>query len=302
MLKLAIALQRLPFLRSRDHVLLQEVLSGIEDLRHFSAADLLQMCGRPHRGQQFDADALFAQLERDMELMSLQAIRPIHIWSSEYPALLREIADPPVVLYVRGSLPSVPFVSVVGTRRPTTEGRRAAYRLGYDLAKMGYSVVSGLALGIDGHAHQGAVDAGGHTLAVLGSGIDQIVPRSHIRLASGILRNAGAICSEFPPATPPAKYRFPQRNRIIAALSPVLVVVEAPRGSGALITADFAADSREVLVHRAGYDSFMGDGCRELVCNGARIIESARQVFPSLGKDVCGGGMSLGEPEVVYEF
>ncbi|MFW5801865.1 MAG: DNA-processing protein DprA [Spirochaeta sp.] len=281
MLELAMALQHLPFLATREQLLLQEIYSGIEDLRKVSARDLLQAVGRPYRGQSFQADELIEQVRRELAWMPTAGISPVHLWSTRYPALLREISDPPVVLYIRGDLCEKPCVSVVGTRRPTTEGRQAAYSVGQKLVRLGYAVVSGLALGIDAAAHAGALQGGGTTIAVLGSGVDRIYPRSNSRLASRMMVQGGSLISEFPPGTMPRKHHFPQRNRIIAGLSALTIVVEAPRGSGALITADYAIGRREVMVHKAGYESVLGDGCRELVLDGAGVLADADELAPA---------------------
>lgn len=285
MIELAMALQRIGFLRCTEQNELLELLSCLDDLRHIGARDMLRMVGRKYQGQQFDAGQIIAHVHRDMEWMPQLGIRPLYIWGIEYPALLREISDPPVVVYVRGNLPDRPYVSVVGTRHPTTEGRHAAYRLGFELARMGYAVVSGLAMGTDAEAHAGAVDGGGETLAVLASGVDTVTPRSNTYLASQMLAQDGGLLSEFPVGTEASKFRFPQRNRIIAGIAAMTIVVEAPRNSGALITADFAHGVREVLVHRVGYESPLGDGSRELVYSGARLLREASELMPAVQRE-----------------
>lgn len=279
MIELAMALQRLGFLNSRDQGLLLDVLGSIEDLRTLTARDLLQIAGRPYKGQSFDSERLICLVRRDLDSFPSMGIQTVFIWSDEYPALLREIPDPPILLYLRGRIPRIPCVSVVGTRKPTTEGRHAAYRTGFELSRLGYAVISGLALGIDAQAHLGAVEAGGESLAVLGTGIDNISPRFNRHIAARMIEQEGGIISEFPPGTPGSKYRFPQRNRIIAGLSPLTILVEAPRGSGALITAEFAYEQSEVMVHRSGCESILGDGCRELASNGARVFDRISDVL-----------------------
>ncbi|AFG38160.1 DNA-processing protein DprA [Spirochaeta africana] len=286
MLELAIALQHLPFLNSAERLQLMELYSGLDDLRRITARDMLQAVGRPYRGQEFDPEVLIQRVYRQQDWMDAAGIHALHIWSSAYPALLREMDHPPVVLYVRGELPQGPCISVVGTRHPTSEGRHAAYRVGFELVRLGYCVVSGLAMGIDAAAHEGALGGGGITAAVLGSGVDRIYPRGNLQLASRLLAQDGALISEFPPGTMPAKRRFPLRNRVIAGLSALTVIVEAPRNSGALITADFAAGKREVLVHQAGCDSVLGDGCRELVLNGVKVIRGrAAELIPAAHRE-----------------
>lgn len=178
-----------------------------------------------------------------------------------YPPLLREICDPPFALYYRGAL-DVLFgksVSVVGTRRLSPDGIKASRTFAYQAAQKGFCVVSGLAFGADGSAHQGAVDAfydksaqRVQTAAVLAGGVDNIFPPSHKGLAGKIIQNGGVVLSECPPCVPAEKWRFVQRNRIIAALSKATVVIQAPPGSGAMLTADFALGyNRELFFHEA---------------------------------------------------
>ena len=187
----------------------------------------------------------------------------------EYPELLRQIPDPPFLLFYRGNVSVLQgrSVSVVGTRRITPQGRQAAIDFSYEASIDGCNVVSGLANGIDGCAHQGAINAWfdenekgndcnslGKTIAVLPSAIDEIVPYGHKRMAEQILRSGGCLISEYEPGMGMANFHFVGRNRIIAGLSPATVVIEAPAGSGALITADFAVDyNRDVMFHEAAF-------------------------------------------------
>lgn len=188
----------------------------------------------------------------------------------EYPEALRQIADPPFVLFVRGnvSLLNDRCVSVVGTRRLSQAGREAARSFAHDAALDGCNVVSGLAGGADAYAHLGAIDAFyeqsssersentaiGHTIAVLPSAIDNIVPYGNKRIAAAVLESGGCILSEYGPGAPTNKWQFVARNRIVAGLSEATVVIEAPTGSGALITADFALeDGRDVMFHKAAF-------------------------------------------------
>lgn len=179
-------------------------------------------------------------------------IKALTLLDETYPANLRQVADPPPVLFVRGHLREQDNVAValVGTRRATEYGRAVAERLARELALAGVSVVSGLAKGVDTVAHSASVQAGGRTLAVLGCGLDQVYPPENSRLARQIIeRDAGAVVSEFAPGIPPDAVNFPRRNRIISGLSLATVIVEAGEKSGALITADFALEQgREVLV------------------------------------------------------
>ena len=179
--------------------------------------------------------------------------------SADYPALLREMRDPPFMLFYRGNLSVLQktCVSVVGTRRASARASRAASDFSKDACDDGRCVVSGLAFGIDAAAHKGALlSHRGATCAVLPSGIDTITPQTHTRLAAKILESGGLILSEYVPGTPALQFRFVQRNRIVAALSPSTVVVQAPSGSGAMITAELALDyNREVFFHSECFSS-----------------------------------------------
>ncbi|MFH0920785.1 MAG: DNA-processing protein DprA [Fibrobacterota bacterium] len=204
----------------------------------------------------------------------------------DYPECLKTIYDPPVLLHVRGEMrygPS-PFFGVVGTRQPTPYGRRACRSIVTGLAAQGVTVVSGLALGVDGVAHQAALDAGGRTVAVLGCGADLCHPPSHWRLYDAILQH-GAVVSEFPFGTPPEPGHFPRRNRIISGLSQGVLVIEAGEKSGALITSDYALDqSREVFALPGNIDSMQSAGTNRLLQQGAYPALSAADILLRLGR------------------
>ena len=168
-----------------------------------------------------------------------------------YPAFLRETYDPPVVLYVKGVWAEClerPCVAMVGSRRCSTYGQNAALMLARELAQRGVTIISGMARGIDAAAHRGALEAGGRTVAVMGTGLDQVYPRDHKKLADAILQRHGALVTQFPLGTPPVSENFPYRNRVISGLSLGVVVVEAAENSGSLITARLAMEvGREVF-------------------------------------------------------
>lgn len=188
-----------------------------------------------------------------------------------YPPLLWELPDPPPLLYVLGECPDwqQPAIAVVGTRAPTSYGRLWTQKVSAALAEAGCVVVSGLATGIDGIAHQACLEAGGKTVAVVGTGVDQVYPAHHRSLYRRILEQ-GAVLSEYPPGTPPAKEHFPQRNRIIAGLCRATLVMEAPERSGALITAHLANHyGREVYALPGNIDTAAARGCLQLIRNGA---------------------------------
>lgn len=189
-------------------------------------------------------------------------------------------------LRVRGCwpLPTGRRVAVVGARRPTPYGEAVAERLGGDLAQLGAVVLSGLALGIDGAAHRGALAGRGCTAAVLGTGLDVIYPRAHTGLAEQILAGGGSLISQFPDTTPPQRANFPRRNWTLAALSDVVVVVEAGLGSGALITAEAALGlGKPVLAVPGSVFSPLSLGCHQLLRDGAGLVQNARDVIAELG-------------------
>ena len=201
----------------------------------------------------------------------------------DYPALLREIDAPPVLLFVRGRAPAelCPAVGVVGSRACTSGAKRFAWKLGEAIAAAGFTVVSGLARGIDAAAHEGALD-GGQTIAVLGTGIDIVYPAEHRELAVRIAAQ-GALVSEFPPGIGPRAWHFPARNRILSGLTLALIVVEAGLGSGALITAGFAGDQgRDVYACTTGPENPAGAGVRAMLKDGAHLIVDAEQAVEDL--------------------
>lgn len=202
-----------------------------------------------------------------------------------FPPLLREMPWPPFGLYVRGApLAETPAVAIVGTRKATNEGRTLARRFAREIAGQGITVVSGLAFGIDAAAHEGALEAGGKTVAVLASGADIISPRSHEGLGKTILARGGTIVSEYPPGTPAMAHRFLERNRIISGLSRAIIVIEAPEESGALATARFALDqNRDVFVVPGPVWSPQYKGSHTLLKAGAALVTDAAEVIEAMG-------------------
>lgn len=204
-----------------------------------------------------------------------------------YPPLLREIYDPPVALYVKGAWSESldqPCVAIVGSRRCSTYGQNAATMLARDLAQRGVTIVSGFARGIDAAAHRGAIEGGGRTVAVLGTGLDQIYPRDHKKLADGILEAGGAMVTQFPLATPPMSENFPYRNRIISGLSLGVVVVEAAENSGSLITARLAIEqNREVFAVPGNITSRNSFGTNYLIKGaGAKLVQQWQDIAAEL--------------------
>jgi DNA processing protein len=215
------------------------------------------------------------------------------VWGDpEYPARLQTIASAPPVLYVRGSLEAGDdaAVAIVGSRHATAYGEAVARELATELTRRGLIIVSGLARGIDAAAHRGALAAGGRTLAVLGSGLDEIYPPEHRGLADEVA-TSGALLSEFPLGTSPLKPHFPRRNRIISGLSLGVVVVEAGVGSGALITAHHALEQgREVFAVPGRVHARYSEGCNRLIKAGAKLVENWEDVFVELVPAIKGRG------------
>jgi DNA processing protein len=207
-----------------------------------------------------------------------------------YPSLLREIADPPITLYVRGDWQScfeLPGIGLIGSRMCSTYGENASEMLARDLASRGVCVISGLARGIDTAAHRGAIRGGGKTIAVLGTGIDGCYPKENARLVNEILEAGGAIVSQFPLGTPPLKDNFPYRNRIISGLSLGVVLVEATEKSGSLITARLAMEqNREVMAVPGNITSRNSVGTNYLIKSGAKLVQQWQDVVAELPADI----------------
>ena len=223
-------------------------------------------------------------LEKISEQIARQGIQ-ILTWNDEsYPARLREIDQPPPVLYLRGEyLPDDMFaVAIVGTRRVTPYGRQVTEEIASFLAANGITVVSGLARGVDAVAHTAALKAGGRTIGVLGSGVDRIYPPEHRALAEQMMER-GAVVSDYAPGTPPDASNFPPRNRIISGLSLAVVVIEAGETSGALITAEFAAEQgREIFAVPGSILAPQSKGTNKLIQNGAQPLLTASDLMQAL--------------------
>ncbi len=216
---------------------------------------------------------------------------------ARYPSLLEQLPDAPLGLYVSGNplLLNTPQLAVVGSRNPSPYGRDLAESFAKHLSRCGLSITSGLAAGIDAASHRGALAGGGNTLAICGTGLDIIYPRSHEALARAI-ETQGALVSEFAPGTPPRKHHFPQRNRIISGLSLGTLVVEAALHSGSLITARLAGDQgREVFAIPGSVHSPMSKGCHQLIRQGAKLVDTAEDILCELGPLYHGlGGLMAG--------
>lgn len=247
-------------------------------LRHYGWSDELSSAYISWL-KQFDLKKVLTHLQK-------QEIRVVGLDEDAYPTLLRHIYDPPLALFIRGTLePDALMLGVVGTRKMTAYGRRVTHDLVSDLAKHGITIVSGLAFGIDAQAHRATLHEGGTTIAVLGGGVDDqtITPAAHTSLAQDICRGGGAIISEYRPGTIPTKYSFPKRNRIIAGLCSGLLVIEAAHKSGALITADCALEAgRDVFAVPQNITSPTSQGTLGLIKRGATPISSAHDILDIL--------------------
>lgn len=231
-------------------------------------------------------------LKGEMKLVKRCDVKVISYLDEDYPVNLKDIYDPPIILYVKGELTAEDrySIGIVGSRHASRYGLQTAERLGCELASRGITVVSGLARGIDAAGHKGALKAKGRTIAVLGSGLANIYPEEHMGLAEEISKNS-AVVSEFPMAMEPYKDNFPRRNRIISGLSLGVVVVEAAKNSGALITTDFALEQgRELFAVPGQARAATAAGTNMLIRQGAKLVESADDVIEELD-DVIRGHM-----------
>jgi DNA processing protein len=285
MLDLYISL--LPRLMPAEKVSMLEAFECEDDLVLQTREDMEHFLGRKINNF-WDIDKIREQAEQIETVHRKRSIKWVSWNNAAYPPLLREMYDPPAVVYYRGCLPDPDksLLGMVGTRRPSPEAANQAYTLAYGVGKAGLSVVSGLAIGIDAMSHRGNLAGGVPGYAVLGSGVDEIYPTSNRSLAKKILDSGGAILSEYPPGTAPSKWNFPARNRIIAALSRGVIIVEAPKKSGALITAAFALEQgKDLWVASSGlqerqYGSLHDKiGTIKLASDGAEIIYTAGDVL-----------------------
>ena len=224
-------------------------------------------------------------LTQEMDFLARRGISVYTIEDEEYPEALRNIHNPPVALYLRGTLPGplAPAVAIVGARRCTPYGAKMARDIARSLAEANVAVISGLARGIDSAAHWGCLEVMGKTVAVLGTGVDVVYPRENAKLMDEIIGN-GAVVSEFPPGTKADPRHFPSRNRIISGLSQGILVVEAAETSGSLITADLALEQgREVFAVPGPATSPLSRGTNYLIKQGAKLVDCANDIFEEIG-------------------
>lgn len=287
---MGLLLGRLEFLRAAEKDAVGRRLDRPDDWERVTPADLETWLGRTVRARWTWAEVK-RRWEGDLRFLDRPGTGWVRQGEPGFPAALAEIADPPWALWLRGGDLALDraWAAVVGTRMPDEASKRAAWALGRDLAAEGVVVVSGLARGIDGQAHRGALETG-LTVGVLGNGIDHVCPAGHGTLARRMTASGGTLVSEYGPGEPAFGYRFVERNRIISGLARSVVVVQAPRRSGALLTADFALDQgRDVVVHQAGLEGERGEGTRALVRQGAPVIGDASELMAMWKEGNVGG-------------
>lgn len=223
-----------------------------------------------------------SRLRQARRLLERLQVRLLSFWDPDYPELLRQIHDPPALLYLRGQLPQQDCFAIVGSRRATSAGLQLTRELAAELAAHDICIVSGLARGVDSAAHRGALDAQGATIAVLGCGIDRIYPPENGRLFEAILQQ-NAIVSEYPPGTPPLAGHFPGRNRIVSGLSRGVLIVEASEKSGSLITGDFALEQgRDLFAIPGAVHTPNSQGTNRLLKEGAQLVTEAGDILQAL--------------------
>lgn len=282
-----VGLNLIPELTPRRMAILLDRFASPQAIWEAPAEALAALPGFAKVAEKIASSRCEGAVKRELAKAERVGIQIITLLDPEYPPLLREIEAPPPVLYVKGQerIDTTRTIAIVGTRRSSHYGRAVAERLAEDLGRRGLIVVSGLAVGIDAAAHRGALKAGAQTVAVLGSGFFHSYPAGNRPLADQI-SESGTLVSEFPLDTRPAKWTFPQRNRVLSGLSRGVVVVEAPEKSGALITARLALEQgREVFAVPGNITSTASEGTNCLIKDGAKLVEAAEDIlseFPDL--------------------
>lgn len=285
-----ISLNMTPGVGPRAATKLLERFGSAENVFHARRTELESLRLRPET-----IESIIKQEFHEKAVEELQRVRDLGgdilvLDDGSYPYLLREIADPPITLYVKGDWQGcldAPCVAVIGSRKCSTYGENASAMISRDLAERGLCIVSGLARGIDAAAHRGAVQAGGRTIAVLGTGIDGVYPKENAKLVDEILASGGAVVTQFPLETPPLKDNFPYRNRIISGLSHGVVIVEASERSGSLITARLAMEqNREVMAVPGNITSRNSFGTNYLIKSGAKLVQQWQDVVAELPAEI----------------
>jgi len=261
---------------------LLRILKTPEAVFELGCKELTGLGLKPHQAYSLLQPEKLQESEEILSICEKKGIRVIPLDDDEYPELLRYIHDPPLVLYVKGIIPKGMCIGIVGSRKATGYGMDTAFRLASDLAEEGCVIVSGMARGIDTAAHTGALHAEGKTIAVLGCGPDKVYPPENRGLMERIIKN-GAVISEYPPGTKPETYHFPVRNRIISGTSLGVIVVEASRKSGSLITAQAALEQgREVFAVPGNINHLNSQGTNRLIREGAKLVTSADDILEEI--------------------
>jgi DNA processing protein len=276
----------LGYLKGVGPIRLQQALEIFGDIKNFfmASSSECQQIGIHFKQNQLADTINWKKIEKDLHWCEQNHCCLLTWLDNDYPDLLKEIPSPPPLLYVKGDvkLLSTPQLAIVGSRNPTAIGHRTAEQFAAALVNVGITITSGLALGIDAASHRGALAAKGKTIAVMATGLKQLYPRAHKKLAEEIVQT-GAIVSEFALALNANKSHFPQRNRIISGLSMGVLVVEAALKSGSLITARFAAEQgREVFAIPSSIHHPLGKGCHHLIRQGAKLVENIEDILVEL--------------------
>jgi len=273
----------IPGLATKEKIKILNLFKCEEDILILSKKHIEEIINRKIN-KNWDISDIRDKADRIDTICKIRSIKWVSFINESYPPLLREIYDPPTVIFYKGILPDPekPLLGMAGTRKPSPEGSAQAYKLAFEAGKAGISVVSGLALGIDSMSHRGNLASGVPGYAVLGSGVDEIYPSINRYLARQIIDLKGALISEYPPGVRPSKWSFPARNRIISALARSILIVEAPQKSGALITADFAHEhGKDLWTSSSGVKQGIYDkrGTIKLAQDGAEVIYSGNDIL-----------------------
>ncbi|MFW5444069.1 MAG: DNA-processing protein DprA [Methylococcaceae bacterium] len=283
-LKYWLALLRSPGIGSKTFL---KLLDSYQPEQLFSQSQsTLSRLGLKQKSIDFIKSPDWEVIDNDLRWLDQPENTILTIYDPLYPLQLKEIDNPPPLLFVRGNknLLTQPQISIVGSRNPSSVGKQTAIDFAHTLSQHGFVITSGLALGIDAASHQGALNAGGFTIAVAGTGLDRVYPARNKELATNIA-NTGALISEFPPGTAAKANHFPRRNRIISGLCIGLLVVEAAKKSGSLITARMALEAnREVFAIPGSIHNPLARGCNALIKEGAKLVENTQDIFEELGQ------------------
>lgn len=279
-----------PGVGPRKATQLLERFGSAENVFHATRSELESLRLRPETVESILKREFHEKAVEELEKVKELGGDVLILDDGSYPYLLREIADPPITLYVKGDWQAcfdAPCVAIIGSRKCSTYGRNASEMLARDLAEQGICIVSGLARGIDSAAHEGAIRGKGKTIGVIGTGIDEVYPKENKKLVESILENGGAIVSQFPLGTPPLKDNFPYRNRIISGLSYGVLLTEATERSGSLITARLAMEqNREVLAVPGNITSRNSIGTNYLIKSGAKLVQQWQDVVAELPEEI----------------